>query len=218
MEPFTEHAGVAAPLLLDDINTDQITPAATFRSLHPDYGAAWFSRWRFNPNGTEIDSFVLNRPQFRSASILVAGRNFGCGSSREGAVWAMARHGIRCIIARSFAEFYRANCIQNGILPIVLSDNADDFETSVKRVDGNGKFKVDLANQLILAPDGRRFLFEISPADRAMLLNGQDDVDLGLQYVEDIDRWEKAMTIDQEWLQKISEREVESHHGGARAR
>ena len=201
--PFTEHTGVAAPLLLDDVNTDQITPAAPLRSLRPDYGAAWFSRWRFNSGGEEIQSFVLNRPQFRSASILVVGRNFGCGSSRESAVWAMAARGVRCVIGRSIAEHFRANCVQNGILPVALGADAGDFEANVLSVDGSGQFRVDLRDQTILAPDGRVFRFDTPSGDRYMLLHGFDDVDLCLRHAADIDRWERETQSDQPWLQGI---------------
>ena len=201
--PFIEHSGVAAPLLLDDVNTDQITPAAPLRSLRPDYGEALFSRWRLDAEGAEIASFVLNRPRLREATILVAGRNFGCGSSRESAVWALVARGIRCVIARGFAELFRANCVQNGVLPAVPRGDIEDFEAEVLAIDGEADFRVDLRDQTITAPNGRVFHFDIPAADRAMLLAGKDDVDLCLDHIDEIDRWERATRTDQPWLQGI---------------
>ncbi len=202
MQPFTTFEGIVAPLLRDNINTDQITPAQPTRNLYPDYAAAWFSRWRLDTSGKEIADFVLNRPEYRAASILVVGHNFGCGSAREGAAWAMVARGIRCIIGRGFAEFYRANCIQNGVLPIVLASNdAEKFATLVERVAGKAKFCIDLGAQTIAAPDGDVFHFDISAADRMMLLEGWDDIDLSLKHADAIDRWERHIAAREPWLQ-----------------
>ena len=121
MQPFTRHSGIAAPLLKDDINTDQIAPVRHSRSLKEDYKTTLFYRARQRDDGSEDPDFVLNKPQFRNAGILVTGHNFGAGSSRESAVWSMIANDIRVIVAKSFADIYRENCLQNGLLPIVLA-------------------------------------------------------------------------------------------------
>jgi 3-isopropylmalate/(R)-2-methylmalate dehydratase small subunit len=203
MRPFNAVTGIAAPLLIDDINTDQITPAPTTRGLNPDYHAAWFAHWRLDPEGREVAGFVLNEPRYRDASILVVGRNFGCGSARESAVWAMMARGIRCIIARSFAPFYRANCIQNGVLPIVLTDRAEQFERLVQETAGRAPFTLDLQAETITTPAGEQFQFAIEPADRASLLAGLDDISATLKHAEDIARWEQDARTACPWMQAI---------------
>ncbi len=203
-QPFTIVTGIAAPLLLDDVNTDQITPAQASRSLHPDYAAAWFSRWRLDAQGNAVPDFVLNKPHYRDAAILVTGENFGCGSAREGAVWAMVARGIRCIVARSFADFYRANCIQNGVLPVVLAGDAmPRFETLVQDVAGRAPFTVDLQAQRVTGPGDQHFGFAIDAAERTLLLEGLDDIGLSLKHKTEIDRWERKTASEQPWLQAI---------------
>ena len=128
MQPFTTHTGIAVPLIKDDINTDQIAPVQSMRSLKPDYKALLFMRARRRDDGSEDPDFVLNQSQFRDPGILVTGHNFGAGSSREAAVWGMLANNIRVIVARSFADIYRENCLQNGLLPVVLpAAEADVF-------------------------------------------------------------------------------------------
>ena len=121
MQPFTRHTGIAVPLIKDDINTDQIAPVQSMRQLKPDYRALLFMRARRRDDGSADPDFVLNKPQFKEPGILVTGHNFGAGSSREAAVWGMLANNIRVIVARSFADIYRENCLQNGLLPIVLA-------------------------------------------------------------------------------------------------
>jgi 3-isopropylmalate dehydratase small subunit len=154
VEPFSTLTGVAVPLLQSDVNTDQIAPASPeARSLHPDYAKLFFSRWRAGSDGAPDPEFVFNRPQFKTPKILVAGENFGCGSSRESAVWAPMAVGIRCVVARSFADTYRENCLKNGVLPIVLEPQAAAaFEAGVIAVDGSAAYTVDLNAQRITAP------------------------------------------------------------------
>ena len=148
MQPFTTLTGIAVPLLQDDINTDQITPIN--RSINPDWAALLFANARKWPDGSADPDFPLNKPQFRAPAILVTGRNFGCGSSREGAVWAMIATGIRCIVARSFADIYRDNCLKNGLLPVVLApDDQAPFEALVTALDGRAPLTVDLRTQRI---------------------------------------------------------------------
>ncbi len=197
MEAFTILTGVAAPLLVDDVNTDQIAPATP--RFDVDYAELLFARRRAEPD------FVLNREPFRAARILVAGSNFGCGSSRESAVWALAAFGIRCVVARSFAEIFRENCLKNGVLPIVLGgDEAERFERDVVAVNGAAPYTVDLRTQRIAGPDGREIPFEIAPGERDGLLKGLDDIGLTLEYADRIAQWEHRTREDLPWLQHLS--------------
>jgi 3-isopropylmalate dehydratase small subunit len=203
MEPFISLTGVAAPMLADDINTDQITPV--YRDLHPDYAKLLFARKRKRPDGSDDPDFVLNKPQFKDAKILVAGQNFGCGSSRESAVWAFVAVGIRCIVARSFADIYRDNCLKNGVLPVVLSaGDADAFEKLVVATDGKAPFTADLRSQTLTGPGGRQFSFKIAPEDRTILLEGLDDIGLTLKHAPDIAAWEQRMQRERPWVQSLS--------------
>ena len=203
MEPFISLTGVAAPMLADDINTDQITPV--YRDLHPDYAKLLFARKRKRADGSEDPDFVLNMPQFKEARILVAGQNFGCGSSRESAVWAFVAVGIRCIVARSFADIYRDNCLKNGVLPVVLAaGDAEAFEKLVLEADGKAPFTADLRTRTVTGPGERQFKFEIAPEDRTILLEGLDDIGLTLKHANDIAAWEQRTSATQPWLQTLS--------------
>ena len=200
MQPFTTLTGIAAALIEDDINTDQITPV--HRNMNPNYAELLFQRKRQLPDGRPDPDFVLNKPQFRNTGILLTGRNFGCGSSREGAVWAMLESGIRCIVAKSFADIYRENCLQNGLLPVELAPaDADRFEARVLAADGAAPFTVDLQAQRISGPGGPAIAFEMAPADRMRLLEGLDDIGLTLKHAPDIGAWEQHMAGEQPWLQ-----------------
>jgi 3-isopropylmalate dehydratase small subunit len=202
MQPFETHTGIAVPLIADDINTDQIAPVQAMRSLKPDYKALLFMRARQRASGGEDESFVLNQPQFRNPGILVTGHNFGAGSSREAAVWGMLANNIRVIVARSFADIYRENCLQNGLLPIVLPpSDAQAFEERVIAVNGAAPFTVDLRAQRISGPGGTDIAFEIAAAERMRLLEGLDDIGLTLKHVEEIASWERRTAADEPWLQ-----------------
>ena len=202
MQPFHAHTGIAAPLLTDDINTDQIAPIMHSRSLKEDYKAMLFHRARRREDGGEDPEFVLNKPQFRAAGILVTGHNFGAGSSRESAVWSMVANNIRVIVAKSFADIYRENCLQNGVLPIVLGpQDADAFIARVLAVDGAAPFAVDLVTQRISGPGGPEIAFEIAAADRTRLLEGLDDIGMTLKHMDDIVGWERRAATAQPWLQ-----------------
>jgi 3-isopropylmalate/(R)-2-methylmalate dehydratase small subunit len=202
MQPFTRHTGVAAPLIKDDINTDQIAPILHSRGLKEDYRTMLFHRARRRDDGSEDASFVLNKPQFREAGILVTGQNFGAGSSRESAVWSMLANGIRVIVAKSFADIYRENCLQNGLLPVTLSsDVADEFIARVVTVDGQAPFTVDLVAQKISGPGGADIAFEIPAADRTRLLEGLDDIGLTLKHMDEIANWERRAQAALPWLQ-----------------
>ncbi len=204
MQPFTRHTAVAAPLIKDDINTDQIAPLLHSRSLKEDYRAMLFHRARRRDAGSENPDFVLNKPQFRGAGILVTGQNFGAGSSRESAVWSMLANGIRVIAAKSFADIYRENCLQNGLLPVVLGAAvADEFIARVIAVDGKATFTVDLVALKISGPGGPDIPFEIPAADRTRLLDGLDDIGLTLKHVDEIASWERRVQTAQPWLQAV---------------
>jgi 3-isopropylmalate/(R)-2-methylmalate dehydratase small subunit len=207
MERFTALTAIAAPLIEDDVNTDQICPLQMQRSLDPDYAALLFARQRRRPDGSEIAEFVLNRPQFRQPGILVSGRNFGCGSSREGAVWAMRAVGIRCVIARSLADIFRENILQNGMLPVELRpQDADAFTARVVAADGREPFTVDLATQRIGGPGGPDIGFDIAPSDRMRLLEGLDDIGLTLKCADEIAAWEAGTAATRPWLQRAVDR------------
>jgi 3-isopropylmalate/(R)-2-methylmalate dehydratase small subunit len=202
MQAFSNHTGIAAPLLKDDVNTDQIAPVLHSRGLKEDYKAMLFYRARQRDDGSEDPDFVLNKPQFRDAGILVTGNNFGAGSSRETAVWSMLANNIRVIIAKSFADIYRENCLQNGLLPIVLEPAAADaFAARVTAVDGAAPFTVDLVSQRISGPGGANVAFEIAAADRTRLLEGLDDIGLTLKHMNEIVSWEQRAAAAQPWLQ-----------------
>jgi 3-isopropylmalate/(R)-2-methylmalate dehydratase small subunit len=202
MEKLTQVRGVAAPLLIDNVNTDQITPVQFMRSLEPDYEKALFGRWRMA--ASDAEPFVLDRQRFKRAPILVAGSNFGCGSAREVAVWALVAHGIRCIVARSFSEVFRESTLKNGVLPICLrgADQAA-FEQKAVAADGQAAFDVDLVTQKITCPDGTSFSFDVERNERAALLEGLDDVALTLRHRALIDDCEARIAAEQPWLQRF---------------
>ena len=201
MQPFSSHTGIAVPLLKDDINTDQVAPVQAMRDMKPDYQKMLFMRAR-----GEDPSFPLNQPQFATPGILVTGQNFGAGSSREAAVWSMLANNIRVIVAKSFADIYRENCLQNGLLPLVLSpDQADAFIDRVVKVNGAAPFTVDLKTQVISGPGGPDIKFDIPAADRMRLLEGLDDIGLTLKHTEDIVDFEEHMAATQPWLQQAKD-------------
>ena len=207
MQPFTTHTGIAVPLMRDDVNTDQIAPVQSMRSLKPDYKALLFMRARRRDDGSEDPDFVLNRPQFRDPGILVTGHNFGAGSSREAAVWGMLANNIRVIVARSFADIYRENCLQNGLLPIVLEPrDAAAFADRVVAVNGAAPFTVDLRTQHITGPGGADVSFDMPAADRMRLIEGLDDIGFTLKHRHEIASWEARMAAMQPWLQQARDR------------
>jgi 3-isopropylmalate/(R)-2-methylmalate dehydratase small subunit len=201
MQPFKTHTGIAVPLLKDDINTDQIAPVQAMRELKPDYRKLLFMRTR-----SEDADFVLNQPQFQNPGILVTGQNFGAGSSREAAVWGMLANNIRVIVAKSFADIYRENCLQNGLLPVVLAPQAAEaFITRVVAVNGSAPFTVDLEAQRISGPGGSDIVFDLPAADRMRLLEGLDDIGLTLKHAGEIVAWEERTAAAQPWLQTAAD-------------
>jgi 3-isopropylmalate/(R)-2-methylmalate dehydratase small subunit len=195
VEPFTVVRGAAAPLLLPDVNTDVLAPGHSGRA---DLGAAAFAPLRYRPDGTDDPAFVLNDPRFRGAPILLAGRNFGCGSSREMAVWALARLGVRCVIAPSFGDIFAGNCVQNGLLPVTLDEPT--VRTLGDAAAGGGAFTVDLGSCTVTTPDGRVFAFEVDAAWRARLLEGLDDLGATLQHLNDITAYETSDRAHRPWV------------------
>ncbi|NHB76505.1 3-isopropylmalate dehydratase small subunit [Rhodobacter calidifons] len=197
MEKFTTLTGVAAPMPLVNIDTDMIIPKQFLKTIQRSgLGRNLFDEMRYTPDGQEIPDFVLNQPAYRSAQILVAGDNFGCGSSREHAPWALLDFGIRCVISTSFADIFYNNCFKNGILPVVLPQDAVDYLMDDARKGANARITVDLESQTVTASDGRTFAFEVDPFKKHCLLNGLDDIGLTLEKAAAIDAFEaKAATL-----------------------
>lgn len=202
MKAFTKAAGVAIPFLENDVNTDQIAPVGGGVKLQEDYTETLFKNRRRHNDGSTDDSFVFNTPQFQRGAILVAGHNFGCGSSRESAVWVFQAIGVSCIIARSFADIYRENCLQNGVLALALPEaDAARLEASVLNANGAPGFCVDLVEKTITGPDALHIQFDISDAERTRLLEGLDDIGLTLKQRPEIEAWEKRMASQAPWSQ-----------------
>ena len=191
MEKFTALTGIAAPLDIINVDTDMIIPKQFLKTIQRSgLGKNLFDEMRYTPDGEEIADFVLNQPAYREAEILIAGDNFGCGSSREHAPWALLDFGIRCIIAPSFADIFYNNCFKNGILPIVLpQEDVDKLMDDAKR-GANATISIDLENQTINGPDGGTIAFEVDAFRKACLLEGLDDIGLTLQKGEAIDTYE----------------------------
>ena len=195
MQAFTILTGVAAPLLRDNIDTDIIIRVERLAGTSREsMGAVAFEAWRFLPDGSENPEFVLNQPHYRGAPILLAGTNFGCGSSREGAVWAMMGMGLRCVIAESFGDIFFNNCFQNGLLPIRL-----DPAAVLRLAAAAGPITVDLAAQAVSAGNDR-VAFEIEPMRRTALLEGLDEIGLTLQHAAAIAGYQAADRMARPWV------------------
>jgi 3-isopropylmalate/(R)-2-methylmalate dehydratase small subunit len=201
MQPFTKLTGVAAPLPMVNVDTDMIIPKQFLKTTkRTGLGSALFFEQRYNDDGSEKPDFVLNKPAYRKAQILVAGTNFGCGSSREHAPWALLDFGIRCVIASSFADIFYNNCFKNGILPIALPQaDVDKLMDDAER-GANAVVSVDLEKQEIRGPDGGCIKFEIDPFRKQCLLNGWDDIGLTLQHEKDISSFESQRRLSQPWV------------------
>jgi len=200
MDKFTRLTGVAAPLPMINVDTDMIIPKQFLKTIErTGLGKHLFDEMRYTEDSREIAGFVLNKPAYRNARILVAGDNFGCGSSREHAPWALLDFGIRCVIAPSFADIFYNNCFQNGILPIVLpQDQVDKLMDDAER-GSNAVLTVDLESQEITGPDGGTIAFEIDPFRKHCLLNGLDAIGLTLQQADAIDAFEARDRAARAW-------------------
>ena len=202
MQPFTKLTGVAAPLPMLNVDTDKIIPAHWLKTIkRTGLGAGLFESMRFDQDGKERPEFVLNREPFRHASILIAGANFGCGSSREHAPWALLDFGIRCVIATSFADIFHNNCYKNGILPLVLPEEQVDLLMKEAATAADPTFTIDLEAQHILRPTGNEPIpFTIHPANREKLLKGLDEIGETLTGAAKIDGFEAKQRSSQPWL------------------
>jgi 3-isopropylmalate/(R)-2-methylmalate dehydratase small subunit len=200
MEKFVKLTGVAAPLPVVNIDTDMIIPKDYLKTIkRTGLGKGLFAEARFHEDGSVNEDFVLNKPAYQNATILVAGDNFGCGSSREHAPWALLDFGIRCVISTSFADIFYNNCFKNGILPIVVSqDDLDKLMDDASR-GSNAILTVDLEAQEITGPDGGRITFDIDAFRRHCLLNGLDDIGLTLEKATSIDSFEKQNASSRPW-------------------
>lgn len=197
MRRFTEVDGVAALLDQDNIDTDQVLPSAFIRGIEPDYRAGLFAQWRRDPE------FVLSRSGWEHTSILVAGKNFGCGSTREHACWALDEFGIRVLIAESFGEVFRDNCVKNGILPIAVAAVVfDPLRDVLRTAAAPVRLKVDLVSQRVIGPDVV-LSFDIPPADKTALLEGLDEIGMTLQQEAAIAAWEQKEQTQRPWRQSL---------------
>ena len=191
MEPFRRHTGLVAPFDRVEVDTDQIIPKQFLKSIaRTGYDKGLFYDWRFRPDGTPDPDFVLNKPEYQQASILVAGRNFGVGSSREHAPWALQQYGFRAVIAPSFGDIFRNNCHQNGLLPVLLPESIVHQLLDRAEREAGYQLTVDLEQQTVSDARDTLASFDIDPAVKHRLLNGLDDIGQTLQHVDDIGAFE----------------------------
>ncbi len=200
MDKFDKLTAVAAPMPFINIDTDMIIPKQYLKTIkRTGLGTALFSEMRYNDDGSENEGFVLNKPAYRNANILVAGDNFGCGSSREHAPWALKDFGITCVISTSFADIFYNNCFKNGILPVVVSPEELDKLMDDAERGSNATLSVDLETQQIHGPDGGVINFEIDAFKKHCLLNGLDDIGLTMEKVASIDAFEASQAETHPW-------------------
>jgi 3-isopropylmalate/(R)-2-methylmalate dehydratase small subunit len=201
MEKFDKLTGVAAPMPIVNVDTDMIIPKQFLKTIkRTGLGKSLFFEMRFNEDGSENPDFVLNKPAYRNAQVIVGGDNFGCGSSREHAPWALLDFGIRCVISTSFADIFYNNCFKNGILPIVVSE--EDREKLMEDAErgANATLSVDLETQTITGPDGGSISFDIDPFKKHCLLNGLDDIGLTMEQAPAIDQYETTVAAERAWI------------------
>ncbi|HHW35586.1 MAG TPA: 3-isopropylmalate dehydratase small subunit [Paracoccus solventivorans] len=201
MDKFTTLTGIAAPMPLVNIDTDMIIPKQFLKTIHRSgLGKNLFDEMRYFPDGTENPDFVLNKPAWRGSQIIVAGDNFGCGSSREHAPWALLDYGIRAVISTSFADIFYNNCFKNGILPIVLPAEAVEALMKDAENGANARLTVDLESQTVTGADGTAYPFEIDPHRKHCLLNGLDDIGLTMEKAPAIEAYETRIAQSQPWV------------------
>ncbi len=205
MDAFTKLTGVAAPMPMANVDTDKIIPARFLKTIkRTGLGVHLFDTLRYDAEGKERPEFVLNQGPYRKAEILIAHENFGCGSSREHAPWALLDFGIRCVIAPDFADIFHNNVFKNGILPIRLSrEICDQLMEDAKQGD-NARITIDLAEQVVVRPNGEKIPFEIDPFRKHLLLNGLDDIGQTLQHAPSIDSYESKQQAEKSWMPGIS--------------
>lgn len=206
MEPFVKVTGIAAPLPIDNVDTDAIIPSRETQSVaRTGYGEKLFANWRYEPSTRIVNpDFVLNKAPFDRAVILISGANFGCGSSREAAVWALKQFGIRAVIAESYGSIFYNNCMRNGLLPVTLSaDEIQDLLAYVEECNGASSVVVDLEKCQVLAGD-KCFNFELAQADREILLTGADEIKMTLQRRNDIEAFREQDKALRPWLHRDS--------------
>ena len=200
MDKFTKLTGIAAPMPLVNIDTDMIIPKQFLKTIaRTGLGKNLFDEMRYTLDGKEIPEFVLNQPAYRKAEILVAGENFGCGSSREHAPWALLDFGIRCVISTSFADIFYNNCFKNGILPIVMPQEVVDTLMADAKKGANARQTIDLETQTVTTSDGQVFPFAVDSHRKHCLLNGLDDIGLTLEKATAIDSFEKKNATLHPW-------------------
>jgi 3-isopropylmalate/(R)-2-methylmalate dehydratase small subunit len=205
MQAFTTLTGVAAPLPLANVDTDKIIPAEFLKTIkRTGLGVNLFQTLRYDGEGKERPDFVLNQEPYRHAEILIAYENFGCGSSREHAPWALLDFGIRCVIAPDFADIFHNNCFKNGILPIRLPRAVCDQLMDDAKLGGNARLTVDLARQVVIRPSGEEIPFAVDAFRKNLMLNGLDDIGQTLQHAPSIDRFEQKRRSEQSWFPSIS--------------
>ncbi|MCF3595214.1 3-isopropylmalate dehydratase small subunit [Rhodobacteraceae bacterium LMO-12] len=201
MDKFEKLSGIAAPMPLVNIDTDMIIPKVFLKTIkRSGLGVNLFDEMRYDRQGNEIADFVLNKPAYREAQILVAGDNFGCGSSREHAPWALADFGIKAVISTSFADIFYNNCFQNGILPIVLPQEAVDVLMADAEKGANARLDVDLEAQTVTSSDGEVFAFEVDAFKKHCLLKGLDDIGLTMEKTASIDTFEAQAAQTRPWV------------------
>lgn len=201
MDKFTTLTAVAAPMPLINIDTDMIIPKQFLKTIkRSGLGANLFHEMRFNEDGSENGEFVLNQDSYRNAQILVAGDNFGCGSSREHAPWALLDFGIKCIISTSFADIFYNNSFKNGILPIIVSEeNLQALLDDASR-GSNATLTIDLENQVIKGPDGGEISFDVDPFKKKCLIEGLDDIGLSMEKIDNVAKFEEKIAGDRPWV------------------
>jgi len=201
MKPFTKLTAVAAPIDMANVDTDKIVPARFLRKARgADYGKYLFHDIRYRADGSDNPDFILNQATYRNAQILVAGDNFGCGSSRESAVWVLTDYGIRSVIAPSFGDIHYGNALQNGLLPVRLPDATVKTLRQQLHDEPGAQITVDLESQTVTGPDGAAYPFDIAPTNKEKLLKGLDDIGLVLQNIEAIEAFEKRHHGEMPWL------------------
>ncbi|MBB3899702.1 3-isopropylmalate dehydratase small subunit [Roseococcus suduntuyensis] len=201
MKPFTTLTGVAAPLPKANVDTDQIIPARFLKTIaRTGLGKSLFANFRYDEQGQENPDFVLNQAPYRNAEVLIAFENFGCGSSREHAPWALLDFGIRCVIAPDFADIFHNNSFKNGILPVKLPREICAALMEDAKLGGNARITVDLERQVVVRPSGEEIPFEVDPFRKHCLLNGLDDIGQTMQHKPAIDDFEARQRAAQPWL------------------